>query len=111
LAALTEPGPFRARTCELGEFFGIFEGGRLVSMAGQRLRLPSFIEVSAVCTHPDARGRGYARAAMVRVMEDILSRGATPFLHAFADNPAVRVYEALGFTHRRSLHLAVLQPE
>ena len=111
LAELTEPGPFRARTFELGEFFGLFEAGRLVSMAGQRLRLPGLIEVSAVCTHPDARGRGYARAVMSQVMADILSRGATPFLHAFADNPAVRVYEALGFTHRRHLHLAVLQPE
>jgi ribosomal protein S18 acetylase RimI-like enzyme len=111
LAELTEPGPFRARTSELGEFFGIFEGGRLLSMAGQRLRLPGFIEVSAVCTHPDARGRGYARAAMLRVMSNIMDRGATPFLHAFADNPAIHVYEALGFTHRRSLHLAVLQPQ
>jgi GNAT superfamily N-acetyltransferase len=111
LAELTEPGPFRARTSELGEFFGIFEAGRLVSMAGQRLRLPGLIEVSAVCTHPDARGRGYARAVMSWVMADILSRGATPFLHAFADNPAVRVYEALGFTQRRHLDLAVLQVE
>ena len=111
LAELTEPGPFRARTSELGEFFGIFDGGRLLSMAGQRLRLPGFIEVSAVCTHPDARGRGFARMAMAQVMADILGRGATPFLHAFADNPAIRVYEALGFTRRRSLHLAVLQAE
>lgn len=111
LAHLTEPGPFGVRTWELGEFFGVFESGRLLSIAGQRLRLPGFIEVSAVCTHPEARGRGFARAAMLRVMEDILGRGATPFLHAFADNPAVRVYEALGFVHRRSLHLAVLQPE
>lgn len=111
LAHMAEPGPFGIRTCELGEFLGIFADDRLLSMAGQRLRLPGLIEVSAVCTHPDARGRGYARAAMARVMADILGRGATPFLHAFADNPAVRVYEALGFTHRRGLHLAVLQPE
>jgi predicted GNAT family acetyltransferase len=80
-------------------------------MAGQRLRLPGFIEVSAVCTHPGARGRGYARVAMLQVIADILGRGATPFLHAFADNPATRVYEALGFTHRRGLHLAALQAE
>jgi predicted GNAT family acetyltransferase len=111
LAELTEPGPFRARTPELGEFFGIFEGGRLLSMAGQRIRLPGFIEVSAVCTHPDVRSRGYARTVMAQVIANILGRGWTPFLHAFADNPAIRVYEALGFTHRRSLHLAVLQPE
>lgn len=111
LAHLTEPGPFGVRTWELGEFFGVFEAGRLLSMAGQRLRPPGFIEVSAVCTHPEARGRGFARAAMLRVMADILDAGATPFLHAFADNPAVRVYEALRFVHRRSLHLAALRPE
>jgi len=110
LAKLTEPGPFRMRTHELGEFFGIFEGGRLMAMAGQRTRLPGFIEVSAVCTHPDARGRGYARAVMSEVMADIVQRGATPYLHAFAVNPAIRLYEALGFTRRRFLHLAILKP-
>jgi hypothetical protein len=58
LTELTEPGPFRKRTFELGKFYGAFESDRLVSMAGQRMSLPGFIEVSAVCTHPDARGRG-----------------------------------------------------
>jgi GNAT superfamily N-acetyltransferase len=110
LAELTEPGPFRLRTHELGEFFGIFEAGRLLAMAGQRTRLPGFIEVSAVCTHPRARGRGYARAVMVQVLADILGRGETPMLHVFAHNhAAIRVYEDLGFIHRRHLHLAVLQ--
>jgi GNAT superfamily N-acetyltransferase len=110
LAHLTEPGPFGVRTHELGNFFGIFEAGRLMAMAGQRLHLPGFAEVSAVCTHPDARGRGYARALMSEVMADILSRGETPFLHVFADNySAIRVYEGLGFSWRRSLHLAVLK--
>jgi len=110
LAKLTEPGPFRNRTRELGIFFGIFENERLVSMAGQRMRVPGFVEVSAVCTHPDARGRGYARALMSAVMESILRDGDTPFLHSFADNhAAIRVYEALGFTHRRHFHLAVLK--
>jgi len=112
LAELTEPGPFRLRTHELGEFFGVFEAGRLLAMAGQRTRLPGFIEVSAVCTHPSARGRGYARAVMVEVLADILGRGETPMLHVFAHNhAAIRVYEGLGFTHRRHLHLAVLQAE
>ncbi len=112
LAKLTEPGPFRSRTHELGTFFGIFENGRLVSMAGQRMRVPGFVEVSAVCTHPDARGRGYARRLMSAVMENILRDGDTPFLHSFADNhAAIRVYEALGFTHRRHFHLAVLKNE
>jgi len=110
LAARTEPGPFRSRTHELGTFFGIFEGNRLLAMAGQRMRVPGFVEVSAVCTHPDARGRGYARTLMSAVMRLILSEGGTPFLHSFADNhSAIRVYNALGFVHRRAFHLEVLK--
>ena len=112
LAELTEPGPFRRRTIELGRFFGIFEGERLLAMAGQRLHLPQHIEVSAVCTHPGARGRGYARILMSTVMNDIRQRGKTPFLHTLADNvAAIRVYESLGFVQRRHLHLAVLKNE
>lgn len=110
LAQLTEPGPFRERTIELGPFFGIFEDGRLVAMAGERMHLPHHVEVSAVCTHPDARGRGYARMLIGVVMDEIRQRGKTPFLHSFADNdPAVRVYESLGFTQRRTFELAVLK--
>ncbi|HEY2471769.1 MAG TPA: GNAT family N-acetyltransferase [Terracidiphilus sp.] len=109
LATLTEPGPFRERTIELGNFYGIFEGERLMAMAGQRMRVPGFVEVSAVCTHPDARGRGYAAVLMSEVMRDIAAEGAVPFLHAFVDNPAVRLYGKLGFVHRRSLQLAVIK--
>lgn len=112
LATLTEPGPFRERTSELGLFLGIFEGERLLAMAGQRLHLPQFVEVSAVCTHPGARGRGYARALIEAVVVDIQKRGKVPILHSFADNyPAIRVYESLGFTVRRTFHLAVLKNE
>jgi ribosomal protein S18 acetylase RimI-like enzyme len=110
LAELTEPGPFRERTIELGVFYGIFEKGRLLAMAGQRMHLPDSVEVSAVCTHPDARGRGYARKLIATVMDEIHQRGKTPFLHSFADNyPAIRVYESLGFTQRRTFELAVLK--
>ena len=111
LATLTEPGPFRERTIELGNFYGILEGERLLGMAGQRMRVPGFVEVSAVCTHPDARGRGYAGALMRRVMDDIISTGAIPFLHAHADNPAVSLYSRLGFTQRRTFQLAVIKRE
>jgi GNAT superfamily N-acetyltransferase len=112
LAKLTEPGPFRLRTMELGTFFGIFEDERLLAMAGKRLHLPGYVEVSGVCTHPDARGRGYARLLMSCVMEEILGAGATPFLHAFAGNHnALRVYEDLGFSLRRGFHLAVVKCE
>jgi predicted GNAT family acetyltransferase len=110
LAKLTEPGPFRERTIELGGFFGIFEDQRLLAMAGQRMRVPGFVEVSAVCTHPDARGRGYAGIVMRNVMRDIWEAGQTAFLHVLSDNmSAIRVYEDLGFTTRRLLHLAVIK--
>jgi GNAT superfamily N-acetyltransferase len=109
LATLTEPGPFRERTIELGNFYGILEGDRLLAMAGQRMRVPGFVEVSAVCTHPDARGRGYAGVLMSEVIRDIIAEHATPFLHALADNPAIGLYEKLGFTQRRTFQLAVIK--
>lgn len=111
LAELTQPGPFREQTIELGNFHGIFQEERLLAMAGQRTRVPGFVEVSAVCTHPEARGRGYAGLLMSQVMRDVVDEGRTPFLHAFADNPAIGLYEKLGFTHRRSFHLAVIKNE
>lgn len=112
LAVLTEPGPFNRRTIELGIFFGIFDSGRLLAMAGERLHLPQFVEVSAVCTHPDARGRGYARTVMIEVMEDIRHRRKTPFLHVRAGNlRAIGVYESLGFSLNRKVHYAALKSD
>lgn len=112
LAHLTEPGPFGDRTHELGTFFGIKWNGRLVAMAGERLSLPQFVEVSAVCTHPDARGRGYARALTATVAGHVRTNGKTPILHLFAANqPALRVYQGLGFAIRRTLELAVIKNE
>ena len=60
LATLTKPGPYLLRTHELGSFVGIRVEGKLVAMAGERLKVPGFTEISGVCTHPDFRGRGYA---------------------------------------------------
>ncbi len=112
LAHLTEPGPFNERTPELGTFFGIRWNGRLIAMAGERLRLPEFVEVSAVCTHPEARGRGYGSALTATVAGHIRRNGRTPILHLFAANQAAfRVYAGLGFTVRRTLELAVIQNE
>jgi len=109
LAQLTEPGPFHERTIELGAFYGVFHGCSLVAMAGERLNLPGFVEVSAVCTHPDVRGRGYAPALMSTVMDHIYAQGKTPMLHSFASNEAaIAVYRRLGFTWRRSFELAIL---
>jgi predicted GNAT family acetyltransferase len=104
LATLTRPGPFFERTHQLGAFFGVKLGGRLVAMAGERMKPEGFTEVSGVCTHPDHRGRGYAGALMRRVAGRILERGETPFLHAYASNrAAIALYESLGFTVRREV--------
>lgn len=98
LATLTEPGPYVAHTNRLGAFIGVRQEGRLVAMAGERMRMPRLAEVSGVCTHPDFRGRGYAGALMRAVAERMLARGETPFLHAYASNAgAIALYESLGF--------------
>ena len=102
LVALTEPGPFRPRTHELGGYVGIFHDDRLVAMAGRRMHPPGYVEVSAVCTHPEARRRGYASIVSALVATAILEEGETPFLHvAVANTGAYAVYEQLGFTTRR----------
>jgi GNAT superfamily N-acetyltransferase len=86
LTAMTNPGPFGPRTHELGTFFGIRIGCKLAAMAGERLKMGGYTEVSAVCTHPDHLGKGYAAALMRTVMRAILERGETPLLHSKADN-------------------------
>lgn len=109
LAGLTKPGPFLERTHHLGTFFGIKIDGELVAMAGERMKLPGFAEVSAVCTHPSHRGRGYAAALSRLIAARIAARGEIPFLHAYAANtPALRLYEALGFTCRSEMSVTVL---
>ena len=109
LATLTKPGPFLLRTHELGSFVGIRSEGKLVAMAGERLKVPGFTEISGVCTHPDFRGRGYA-GLLSRIMATRISeRGETPFLHALASNAsAIRLYEELGFKHHQMMSVTVL---
>ena len=110
LVALTQPGPFERRTIELGGYIGVFEGDRLLAMAGERMRVPGYTEVSAVCTHPDARGRGLAAALTHQVATTAQARGDTAYLHVRADNDvARRVYERLGFRLRRAVELVVLR--
>ena len=111
LASLTEPGPFRDHTANLGGFVGIRVDSRLAAMAGQRLAPTGFAEVSAVCTHPDFRGRGYAQALVAAVTRNIHSEGRMPFLTSFeANTRAVRIYQQVGFVYRRTFQLAVLKP-
>jgi len=110
LAELTKPGPFGKRTRELGRYLGIRRQGRLVAMAGERLRLPGYTEVSAVCTHPEHAGRGYAANLIGAVVEKIQERGESAMLHVAAENQrAIDLYERLGFKKRAVVHLLVIR--
>jgi ribosomal protein S18 acetylase RimI-like enzyme len=112
LTVLTKPGPFDKRTHELGTYLGIRREGKLVAMAGERLKIPGYTEVSAVCTHPEHTGHGYARLLMTEVMQRILGRGETPFLHVREDNVrAIELYHKLGFTRRALLHTVALRKD
>lgn len=111
LAKLTEPGPFHRATHRLGRFIGIRQEGRLAAMAGERMRPDGHIEVSAVCTHPDFRGRGYGAALTSLVASRIQGEGQTAFLHVFATNaPAISLYETLGFRLRKEMVVTFLKP-
>ncbi|WP_329193542.1 MULTISPECIES: GNAT family N-acetyltransferase [unclassified Streptomyces] len=102
LVRLTQPGPFAVRTVELCTYLGIRRGGRLVAMAGERMRPPGWSEISAVCTHPGHRGEGLAGRLVRAVAAAVRERGDVPFLHAAAANTgAIRLYRSMGFTLRR----------
>ncbi len=104
LAQRTRPGPFAARTPELGRFWGVRMDGRIVAMAGERLSMPGFTEVSGVCTHPDFLGRGLGSALVGHAVSQIIKTGDRPFLHVVATNEgAIRLYEKFCFKMRRKL--------
>jgi ribosomal protein S18 acetylase RimI-like enzyme len=109
LVEMTKPGPFCSRTHELGQYLGIRVDGRLVAMAGERLRPAGYTEISAVCTHPDYRGRGYGRDLVETLVRNIIDRGDVPILHVEKDNPAASLYEKIGFSVRQTIHLVGLR--
>jgi len=112
LAELTKPGPFGPFTYQMGTYLGIRRQGTLVAMAGERLRVPGFAEISAVCTHPDHAGQGYAASLMSVLIEKMRRQGETPFLHVAGENKrAIALYERLGFRQRYQFHLAVVQKQ
>jgi ribosomal protein S18 acetylase RimI-like enzyme len=109
LTAATEPGPFLPQTIQMGSYFGIrASDGRLVAMAGERLQSTGFAEISAVCTLPEFRGRGYARALTTFVAAHILAAGKIPFLHVKSENGAKVVYQKIGFRLRAAIWLTVI---
>jgi len=112
LTTLTKPGPFSARTHELGTFLGIRSGGELVAMTGERMKPGKFVEMTAVCVHPDYRGRGYAQALLASVARRIEARGEIPFLHVFSNNTsAIALYERQGMRLRRRLHVTAFMKQ
>lgn len=104
LTALVYPHYFRPRTMDLGRYFGIYQDGRLAAMIGERMGTDAYTEISAVCTHPDFNGRGYARRLLVFLSNDNHARGRIPFLHVSQENPrAIALYEQNGYRLRREI--------
>lgn len=109
LAALTRPGPFGPRTIELGEYYGVFDGARLVAMAGERMHAGALHEVSGVCTRPEFAGQGLARRLLGKLVRRQLQRGETPFLHVMRDNAVARgLYRRMGFRDYRESAVRVV---
>jgi ribosomal protein S18 acetylase RimI-like enzyme len=110
LVALTNPGPFAARTHTLGTFLGIKVSGRLAAMIGERMKPGNYTEMTGICVHPDFRGRGYAQVLMAEIAKQIVARGEIPFLHVYSDNaPAIALYRRRGMSIRRTMHVTVVQ--
>jgi ribosomal protein S18 acetylase RimI-like enzyme len=112
LAKLTRPGPFGIRTIDFGSYFGIFDNEKLIAMTGQRLHVEHYTEISAVCTHPDYTGKGFAYTLLQHQLQLILQKDQLPFLHVKQDNQrAITLYERLGFTIFRSMNFYFMRKE
>jgi ribosomal protein S18 acetylase RimI-like enzyme len=110
LTALTRPGPFLQGTIKFGGYHGIFDGDKLVAMTGLRMFAGQYREVSAVCTHPDYLGRGYAGKLIRDTVNLIYSQDCIPFLHVKSGNEnAIRLYHHLGFKTRQEMTFYVIQ--
>lgn len=110
LTAHTNPGPFLSRTIDYGDYNGFFNGNRLVAMTGERLQPDPYTEISAVCTHPDYVGKGYASQLIRNQIRKIMAVSRIPFLHVLPDNTsAYNLYQKLGFQTRKEMMIYVLE--
>ena len=113
LAAMTKPGPFRLGTMQMGTYVGFRDRRSLVAMGGERFAFPGFTEVSAICTHPDYRGRHFAESIVRWLCVMIQENGEVPFLHVVIDSPsehaAVALYQRIGFSNRRTVAYTLLK--
>ncbi|MEO5911082.1 MAG: GNAT family N-acetyltransferase [Pelobium sp.] len=109
LVELTKPGPFLSKTIDLSNYTGVFNNGKLIAMAGHRFHANDYIEISAVCTHPDHLGKGYAYEVIREQVRRILEKSQIPFLHVRNDNiGAVKLYQKLGFKIRIDMKAYVI---
>ncbi|MFD2935199.1 GNAT family N-acetyltransferase [Spirosoma flavum] len=110
LTQLSPPGPFLPRTIDLGGYEGVFAGDNLIAMAGRRFDSGAHVEISAVCTHPDHTGKGYARWLIDSQIQQIRAEGKVPYLHVRADNTrAHRIYQRMGFVTRSEVIIYILK--
>ncbi|MBL7779754.1 MAG: GNAT family N-acetyltransferase, partial [Saprospiraceae bacterium] len=104
LVNLVQPGYFRKKTGQMGNYFGIYLDGVLAAVTGERMRMNGHTEISAVVTHPDYTGRGLASQLVAYAVNQNLAAGQLPFLHVTEDNVrAIALYEKLGFQTRRKM--------
>ncbi len=104
LVNLVQPGYFKENTFSMGTYYGIYRDNRLVAVTGERMKMNAFTEISAVITHPEHTGRGYAGQLVSHTCSRILAEGKTPYLHVASSNErAVKLYERLGFAYRRKM--------
>lgn len=110
LTKLAQPGPFAGRTIDFGGYLGIFQDQKLVAMGGQRLQTQGFTEISAICTHPDSAGKGFAGKVLNELVRNIIASGNVPYLHVRADNArAIKLYQYLGFVIRTEMYFHVIK--
>lgn len=104
LVNLVQPGYFMMKTALMGNYYGIFENGVLIAVTGERMQMDAFIEISAVITHPDHAGRGYAKQLVAHAVNTVCKQKKIPYLHVVKSNiRAIKLYEKLGFITKREI--------